>query len=659
MTTVTDKLEIAFASQPFAASPTWTDVSAYLLPPDITVSSYGRPDEFTDTSPTVLQVTLDNTDGRFTRGRAASPYYPNVRNGRRIRWTRMWGATPYVRFDGHVNEFPTTWAAPKGQHAPATITATDRMKRFGQVGELRSMIEEEILLDGIASDATHGSCYYPLSEPAESTSAGNITKQLQDAATVRQVGSGGIVEFSGGTGPGTDGLSAPLFTPASPTAGKLLDATLRTGVGGSSGATLEGFLRAEGTVSSIVIVGMLADLRGATSELRISAGGKLSGAAWASWDGAYYFNLESPQRVDDNQTHHGALTLAISGSTVTARLYLDGAQVDTATFTATALPTYRRLSIGGDPKAGRLFSGTLSHVAAHSATVGATRLAAHAAAGLSGLAGERTDQRVGRVADWISIPSADRAFDQGNGTVGAQSTSGQQPVEVMRQAAAAESGVLFIGRTGLLTFHNRQRRYNLAPAFTLDAAAGHLAAELQFPGDDFGVTNDMTVSRPGGSGARTVDQASIDEYCLYRDTKEIPAGSSDELSSAASWRVNTYGTPRVRTPQVVVDVVTLDQQSPSLALAVLAADISTKLRLSNLPAQAPASTVDLFAEGYSESASLGHWLISFNCSPGDVYDVWQLGVAGRSELGVTTRLAQAGAGIPVGGLYADIYVDVY
>jgi len=658
VTAVTDKLEIAFVSQPMAASPTWTDVSAWLLPPEITVSNYGRPDEFSDTSPTVMTFTLDNTDGRFTRFRAASPYYPNVRNGRRVRWTRTWGATPYIRFDGHINEFPTTWEAPQGQFAPATITATDRMKRLGRPGELRSMVEEEVLRDAVAPDSTHGSAYYPLSEPAESTSAGNVTAQPQDPATIRQVGSGGTVEFAQGTGPGADQLSAPLFTPVSSTAGKLLDATLRTGVG-SAGVTLEGFFRAEGTISTIAIVGMLSTPAGATAELRVSAGGKLSAAAWTAVDGGYYFNLESSSRVDDGHTHHGALTMSISGSTVTALLYLDGAQADSTTFTTTALSTYLRLSIGGDPKAGRLFNGTLSHVAAHSAALTAARVAAHAQAGLTGLAGERTDQRIGRIADWVGLPTADRALDAGNGRVGAQATNGQQPVEVARQAAAAESGILFFGRSGLLTFHNRSRRYNQAPAFTLDVAAGHLADELQFPGDDFGMVNDLTISRPDGASARFVDEASRDEYGLYRDSAEIPASSADELSSAASWRVNTYGTPRTRTPQVVVDILSLDQLNPSLALSILAADLSTKFRLSNLPAQAPASTLDLMVEGYTETASLGRWLIAFNASPGDIYDVWQLGVTGRSELGVTTRLAQAGAIANTEGTWTDTWSDIW
>jgi hypothetical protein len=651
------KVEVAFASQPMAPSPTWTDISTYASAVNPLGVQRGRPDEFSDVQPGTMGLLLNNADGRFTRDRPASPYYPNVRNGRRIRVSIIYNSTTYVRFDGHVNEWPTTWEEGTGAaQSWVQVTATDRSKRLGQPGELRSMVEEEVLRDAVAADSTHGSAYYPLSEAAEATSAGSITVQPQGSAIIRQVGSGGTLEFGSGTGPGTDQLSAPLFTPASPTGGKLLDATLRTGVGGASGVTLEGFFRAEGTVSSIAIVGMLQAPAGATAELRISAGGKLSGAAWTAVDGGYYFNLESLARVDDGRTHHGALTLSISGSTVTARLYLDGAQVDSTTFTVTALSTYQRLTIGGDPKAGRLFNGTLSHVAAHSAALTATRVAAHAQAGLTGLAGERTDQRIGRIADWIALPSADRAFDVGNGTMGAQSTSGQQPIEALRQAASVESGVLFFSRSGTLTFHNRSRRYNLAPTIILDVAQGHIAPDLAFPGDDFGVVNDMTVSRPDGASARFTDQASIDEYGLYRDSAEIPTGSADELSSAASWRVNTYGQPHIRVPTVTVNLH--DPRVASLIPSLLGADISTKVRLANLPSQAPASTVDVFVEGYSEQFTGDTWTLSFNCSPGDVYDVWALGVAGRSELGVTTRLAQAGATAPLGD-WSDVFSDTF
>src|SRR6266498_2746218 len=154
------KIEVAFATQPMAASPTWTDISTFGSAVNPIGISRGRPDEFSEVSPSTLAVLLNNADGRFTQGRVASPYYPNVRNGRRSRVSMIYSSTTYVRFDGHVNEWPTTWEeGAAGALSWVQITATDRLKRLGQVGELRSMVEEEILRDAVAADATHGSCY--------------------------------------------------------------------------------------------------------------------------------------------------------------------------------------------------------------------------------------------------------------------------------------------------------------------------------------------------------------------------------------------------------------------------------------------------------------------------------------------------------------------
>jgi hypothetical protein len=799
-------VECAFATQPMAASPTWTDITAYVLAREGITRTWGRPDEFGQIQPSTLSLTLNNRDGRFTRSLTSSPYYPNVKNGKRIRvtgkhsgatvpvnllrkaesdfedgtvgnwvigggasefisvatlpdegsrsgrltadgsggaflynsgnsedsavWgetgdpfsggirlrsasaTRSWravlrwltatdvyhsqtngtsiscgsggytqlsvsgtmpsgankcllqwesltvpaggevwhadkaqltktatlqtweaGPTFYRRFDGHVNEWPTAWVSGRATYAEATITATDRLKRFGQVGELRSLLEEEVL-----RDATVASAYFPLSEPSEANSAASITKQVQNTATITQVGTGGTLEFGAGTGPGTDGLSAPMFTPVSATAGKYLLCNLATPVGGSSNAvTLEAWFRTEGAMTSRAIA-ILETSAGSRVELVIDSSGNLQGSTVLGSDGSTVLLCTSANVVNDGLTHHAALTLSYSGGTVTGRLYLDGSQVDTDTYASTGLGACVLLRIGGR-KNTVLFAGTISHVAAHSAALSAARILEHYSAGASGLAGERTDQRLGRFADYIGIPSADRTFDVGDGIMGAQSTSGQQPVEAMREVEAVEDGQLFVAGDGELTFHKRSRRYNAIPAVTLTGS--QITPDLVFPGEDFGLTNDMTVTRPGGSPARWVDQASIDEFGLYRDSVEIPAGTDVATLAAAQWRVGNYGTPRTRVPNVTVELARLERDAPSQVALLLTADISTKLRLSSLPTQAPASTVDVFVEGGTETITSRFWRIAFNTSPGDFSSpVWQLGVAGFSELGVTSRLGQ-------------------
>jgi hypothetical protein len=648
----TPKVEVAFATQPMSGSPVFTDITPWLLDTSPLQTQRGAPNEFTQTQPATLGFVLNNSDGRFTRGRTASPYYPNVRNGRRIRYSITHASITYYRFDGHVNEWPTTWDnEPGGWWAPGQITATDGLTRLGGVGEFRAMVSEEILLDGVAPDATHGAAYYPLGESNGALSAGNVTPQVQDPARIVQRGAGGTLEFGQGTGPGTDELSAPQLAPVDAQNGKYLKALLRTGVG-LYGATLECFMRCDpGAVGRTIAA--LADPFDNRIILSVNSSGQLTALSWQARHGEVYRLDAAGPQINDNATHHVAVTEQLSGSTVTAVLYLDGAQVATTTYTSTALMTADRLFVGGDPwERWGVFGGTLSHAAAHSSVLSAARIATHYNAGTNGLQGESADTRIGRFADWIKIPLADRALDVSASTMGAQQTARVQPIEAMRQVEALEQGVLFISGDGKLTFHSRNRRYNLAPAFTLDCAQGHIPPDLEFPGDDFGLTNDYTVSRPDGASERITDQASIDEYGLYRDSKEIPAGSSDELRSAASWRVFNYSQPRTRISQVTVNLH--DPRVASLIPQLLAADISTKIRLANLPSQAPATTIDVFVEGVAEQRTIDTWTLSFNCSPGDIYDVWQLGIAGRSELGVTTKLAMRSAAAP-----ADLWPDTW
>jgi hypothetical protein len=74
--------EVAFSTDPGAALPTWTDISAYVknCNPD-----HGRDDEYADFAPGTNQIVLNNNDRRFDPTYAAGPYYPNVVPNRRIR----------------------------------------------------------------------------------------------------------------------------------------------------------------------------------------------------------------------------------------------------------------------------------------------------------------------------------------------------------------------------------------------------------------------------------------------------------------------------------------------------------------------------------------------------------------------------------------------
>jgi hypothetical protein len=637
----TDLLEVAFATQPLSTSPVFTNITPWLTPEPVVVT-HGRPDEFSDVAPSTLAFTLDNSDGRFTRGLATGPYAPNVKNGRRVRYSRVRSGVTYRRFDGHIDKWPLTWSAGSTSYAEARVTATDRLGfLLGRRGELRSMLEEEILRDAPVA-------YYPLGEPQGATSAASVTASVQSPLLVRQQGAGGVLEFGQGTGPGTDELSAPVWTPATTTTGPYLEAALSDPVPSGSGRWLEVWFATSNTAIVSRVMAVLSDGAGDSMMLNLNEFGEVEGAGSRA-GGTETFAVAWVTDANDMHIHQAVLTESISGSTVTVRLYGDGVERASTTFSSTALPAGRYVSAGwwkSNPSGYGIWNGTLAHVAAGSGALSAARVLAHYNAGANGLAGERTDQRIGRIADWVGIPAADRNLDTGDSTVGRQATSGKQPREAFREVETTEDAPLFVAMPdGKLTFHKRSRRYNVTPAVTLNASQKHLAEPPEWPGDDFGLTNDMTVERAGGAPARATDQASVDEHGLARDTKTIVSDTDAAAWGLASWRVAVYGTPKDRLPQVTVDLATLELLAPTLVPALLAAEISTKLRVAGLPAQAPAPQVDVFVEGWTETVTtpaaggLGTWKLAFNTSP-DLPPVWDLGVDGFSELGSTTYLGQ-------------------
>ena len=132
-------------------------------------------------------------------------------------------------------------------------------------------------------------------------------------------------------------------------------------------------------------------------------------AKWTNpWDTSKNVTVTSANVDADGRTHTFAATLSNDGAgTSTLRLYVDGIERGTAaTFTTAAsgyiLPPLRRISVGGTAF-GDMFTGTISHVAGYGSAL--TTLADHHAAASTGFAGDRSDERIERIASWLGLPA--------------------------------------------------------------------------------------------------------------------------------------------------------------------------------------------------------------------------------------------------------------
>lgn len=594
----THKVEIAFNAgfTTAAGSRTWTDVTAYIEGNQQINISRGRTDRGA-VPPAKVSLTLNNRDGRFTPEKTGGAYYPNVKLGRPIRVTSTYNAVAYVRYLGFVDSWTPGWPDGSDADAVTTVTASSRLARLGRSAELKSIVEEEILLDSPIA-------LFTLSEPEGATSAADSSESQQAALTM--VGSGSAVTFGSDTGPGTDGLTAAHFA-----GGKYLAGSLA-----SAPAAIELWFATTGTDEWLLSDG---EASAGSFGLFIDGTGKVSAISTAVGSA-----------VNDGSVHHVCIS---SGQLV----------VDGTTYTPSIPTPPATMYVGGSPStAHSTLTGSLAHLACYSSTPSGARLMAHYQSGSTGFAGDLSGARISRYASYAGVPSTEVSIDTGLATVGHVDTTGNAPVELMRKVETTEGGVLFDAKDGTLTFKDRDARYNAAASFTLSAAAQEIEADLNPDYDDQYLLNDVTASANGTPAGRVTDSTSTSDVGYYRDSLDTVSTSTDDALAGAQWLVALRKDPRTRYSPVSVDVV---NSSTSQAAAVLGAEIGTRFDLSGLPTQAAASTAELFVEGYSEVITSSTHRIAFNTSPTYGYTgsggngVWQLQVAGRSELGDTTRLA--------------------
>jgi hypothetical protein len=629
-------VEIAFDSGYLtpAVSRTWTDVSEYVEADRGLSIQRGRPDQFSTVQPSRLSLTLDNTDGRFTPEYASGAYYPDVKKGRPIR-VRL-DLLGLILFTGYVDEWPVEWPGGSEAMSTVTVTASSRMQRLGRSTELRSIIEEILSADA-------PTLYFPLGEPTNSTTAGNIAPGRSDVLSTTQVGTGGTLAFGAGTGPGTDDLTAPTFTPVDTLNGKVLSTTLVDPLMPTGTTTLEFecFVNTTSSLGRPIVIGDNPSTSGLGLFPYVSLNVNASGLAQVWFNGTVggVDLVVAGADINDGATHHLAGRLVISGGTATVSLMVDGAaRVSNSAAYTDALPGFRTVVVGGG-LASDVFDGTIAHVSIRSGTTATTdaRIVEHYSAGITGFSGEASGARIERYATLAGIPTAEVSAETGLSTsIAHKDTTGESALSLMEAVAETEDGVVFDAGDGTLTFHARSHRYTATSSFTLDCEAGDVETGYLPRLDDQHLTNDMTASRPEGVKIRSTNDDSISEYGYYRQSKEILTTSDNEVQARADWQVNRFGTPRVTVPDVAVELTASD---PSLAATILAAEIGTRFTVDNLPTQAPASSADYFVEAISDDIGVNSWRRSFTTSPAEYANVWILDSATQSQLDSTTVLA--------------------
>lgn len=161
-----------------------------------------------------------------------------------------------------------------------------------------------------------------------------------------------------------------------------------------------------------------------------------------------------------------------------------------------------------------------------------------------------------------------------------------------------------------LTYRTRASLYNQTPV-VLDHAARAIVPPYQPVRDDQRRRTDVTVRRPDGG----IGRHAIPAKAVYDESVELNVASDGQLPDLAAWKVHLGTAPGLRYPSAATDLVI----APQNAEAVRAIGQGDLVRLDNLPAGHPESSVGLIVEGVNPSVSGEGWTVELTSSPADRY----------------------------------------
>jgi hypothetical protein len=591
-TVPTLKVEIAFATtNAFDTSPTWTDVSSYVLVnPGVSIQR-GRANELTTFSAGKCTLTLRNDDGRFSPLNASSPYAGQLLPRKQIRVSATWAATDYEMFRGFVTGWPQSYSKAKKQ-AFVPLECYD----------LFAILNETTLTD----------MYYGYMK----TGIGSLVaswRRLVNRALVDKVGGGTAPTFSSNVAGASD-LASGLSDSDAVVFDNSFYAAVTDSVDITGTAVSYSFWLKTSTVSQ-TIIGKFSTSAGSTGSISIASDGTISG----SINTGSTSSVTSSAIVNDNQVHH--VVLVFNGATSNV-VYIDGVD-KTATQSAAAV-THRVDIIGGylaglaGASSKTYFTGTLQDVATFSKALSATEARTLYRIGMGNVL-EDTATRFGRVCDSAGVVAGLRntaGIATPYGACAETWDTGSSALAQLQVVAATEQGALFVGRTGLVTllhryWHQDTFQGGVVQIIFSDDGSDSQYVDIGFDYDDLNVQNQVTVSSGAGS-AFYLSQTSIDRYGLQDTSVTTQLGSYPELRTMAEGLTYWRKDPTLRTRPITE----YPQRKTSTWATVLGLDIGHRIGVEITPPGVGAQyTNNVLIQQLDWDISSTDWAFTFQGSP--------------------------------------------
>lgn len=243
-----------------------------------------------------------------------------------------------------------------------------------------------------------------------------------------------------------------------------------------------------------------------------------------------------------------------------------------------------------------------------------------------GYDGESCADRMRRLAEEEQLPISVLGDEAETAALGPQPIASK--LEVVEDAADADGGVVVeLRATRGLHYLPRYLRLNRPIALTIPY--GRLR-ELRPTIDDQGVTNDVTVSKPGGTSARAVlrtGRLSVLEPPNgigpnYDTAVDVNVAEDEQLEPVAYWELyqGTWTGQRYPTVQMLLHRLATDQVQTILDRI----DLQARVQIPGTPANRSPGPADGIIEGYEEVIRPHAWELTANATPADPWTVGEV-----------------------------------
>lgn len=616
----TTTVEVAFPTDP-GATPTWTDVSAYLVGFSV---HRGRPDELSGFNAGQATITFANEDRRFDPSYTSSPYYPNVVPMRRIRIRATYNAVTYDVFNGYVSNWQQQYQPP--QAATCVVAATDAFKVLNSITLPRSVYVYEVTPDAPV-------LWWSLGEPSGSTRVLDRSGNLRDGTPRGSVslGASGLIS--------RDPDSAAGFTQSANTNIEMTGSALTLDqvtpwaiefwfrVPSPGGATWSLVTSQDWVPGGTGTLSIQYDNVSGLSFTVLNSGGT---------DGGF---INTVYFLTANQIYHLVFTY---DSDRKPRVYVNGTLVGTAATAGTGTFSLTKFFLGGWSLAP---NGTIDEFAIYkgggTTALSTARIAVHATAGSAPWLADLTGTRIGKLLDVGGWPAADRSLGAGTSTL--QTTElGLDLLSAVQEVEQTEFGALFVTAGGLVKFVGRDQLLK-GPYTTSQATFGDTGSDLEYADltyeyDDDLIVNEVTVSRADGAMQTVSDSASQTRYLRRSLVIDGLLHQSDTTSrDAANWILTHYKDPILRVTGLRLES-SAGNDTTHFPQA-LGRELLDRVTVKRLPQNLGAAiSQDVMIQGITHQVSAVQWVTTWNLSPAETQVYWILGTAGFGELGQTTRL---------------------